>query len=189
MAVWIALLRGINVGGRNKVPMQALRDVIERCGGRNVKTYIQSGNLVFMHEEDDAIALKALLEDAIAFQFGFPVPVLALPLEQFEELLSFCPYASKPDAEKNVHCFIYLESPMAKEHLDDAVDLAALDRVAAEREEFTLRQNVFYLYAPDGIGRSKLVAQLGRLLGVSTTARNFKTMRAIADLAGDFLPN
>lgn len=174
---WIALLRGVNVGGRNKLLMQALREAMERAGFANARTYIQSGNCVFDAETNDPAAVAAEVSALIQREFGFEPRIVALTREQLEAAIAANPYREAGEADgKSVH-FYFLSAP-AK-----SADLGALQALAAANEAFTLTERVFYLHAPDGIGRLKLAEKVEAKLGVLATARNFGSVQAIAALA------
>lgn len=92
MTVYIALLRGINVGKNNRIKMVDLKNLLETLGLEKVKTYIQSGNVVF-EASDDAVRLSERLEEEISKTFGFPVPVILRTAEQYEQIIHDCPYS------------------------------------------------------------------------------------------------
>src|SRR6516162_3649305 len=120
MASHVALLRGINVGGRNKIPMADLREVVAALGHTGVTTYIQSGNVLFSTADADTAKLASELESAIAGRFGIRSSVVVLTRDELAEVLSGNPYAGEPNL-KLVHVvFLSAEPPQ---------DL--LDRVAA----------------------------------------------------------
>ena len=175
MARFVALIRGINVGGTGKLPMADLRDLMDGLGWTDVQTYIQSGNAVFS-TDGTADALGQALSDAIEKRFGFRRPVLVLSAPAFGQALAANPYAEEAArAPKSVHLFFLLGPARAP-------DLDALEALRAPDERFALMGNVLYLNAPSGIGRSKLAAKIDRHLGVGTTARNYSTFRALADM-------
>lgn len=177
MTTWIALLRGINVGGNNLLPMKDLRALLEGAGLIEVRTYIQSGNCVFEAAETDPRALEQMMATAIDGAFGFRPQVLVLSAANFTAALVANPYPEGADDPKTVH-LSFLAEPAS------SADLSALEALRAETERFHLTDQVFYLHAPDGIGRSKLAAQVERHLGVAATARNLRSVMKIAALAG-----
>jgi len=169
----VALFRGINVGGRNRLPMQALRDILAGLGCSGVKTYIQSGNAVF-NADDDSPELSEGIAAAVDDRFGFRPRVLILEAAEFNDVVAGNPW---PEADTGaVHVWFLAESPPAP-------NLAALAALRAATECFELGEHAFYLLAPDGIGRSKLAARAERALGIDATARNWRTVMAIRDLA------
>ncbi len=175
MTTWIALLRGVNVGGHRKLPMAELRDLASGLGLESPRTYIQSGNLVFTAAAQDPDALGEKIAAAIEVLFGFSAPVWVLSREELGAAMAANPF---PDAEPNRLHLWFLTAPAAP-------DPAAIDAHAAPDERWALVGRVLYLHAPSGIGRSKLAAGMERLLGVEATARNWRTMTAVAGLAED----
>lgn len=160
----VALLRGINVGGSHKVPMADLRRLIESIGGGDVATYIQSGNAVASGE-----FTGEQLADAIDTEFGFRPSTLVLDGDEFRRIVDECPYDLA--GRKAVHVFFGLE-PLSAD-LDGARELAtATEQVAAT-------DRAVYLYAPDGIGRSKLAERLHRFVDAELTARNGNTINKL----------
>jgi len=176
MYTFIALLRGINVGGHNKLPMRDLVQLLETIGFANVKTYIQSGNVVFQTQRDARVALAEEIRSAIGQSYGFRPQVMLLGLEDLATAVSRNPFLQATQEPKTLH-FYFLESSPPQP------DLAELEMLKTEREQFKLIDNVFYLYAPDGIGRSKLAARVEKALGVATTARNWRTVSKVMELA------
>jgi len=179
MSTCILLLRGINVGGKNLLPMQALVTHLEDIGARNVKTYIQSGNAVFSVTETDPADLSLQLATRIKQHHGFDPSIIILTLAALRSAISNNPF---PDAEPDptsLHLGFLAISPKNP-------DLEKLDRLKAANERFQLGAGVFYLHAPDGMGRSKLAANCERALGVPMTDRNWRTVCKIRELAAGY---
>lgn len=174
MAHLIALFRGINVGGTHKLPMARLIEILEGMGYSNVKTFIQSGNVVMESPKPPASARA--ISDAIEDRMGFAPYVQLLSEESFKEVLSRCPYSLEEG--KAVQIFFYDEMPTAP-------NLEKLNSLKSPTEQFTLLDKAFYLYAPDGIGRSKLAASVEKVLGVPATARNGNTLFKLLKLLDD----
>lgn len=173
---YVALLRGINVGGNRAVRMDALRKVVEAEGGTNVATYIQSGNVVFDHASRSEPKLTTQLADAIAKSFGFKGFSLTLrTAKELADVVAHNPFAGAPDAHLHV-MFLGAKVPRAK--VED------LDGVATKRERFDIVGRELYLCLPDGLGNSKLAAALLRHKALAgATARNWRTVQALIDLA------
>ncbi|MEJ2747082.1 MAG: DUF1697 domain-containing protein [Anaerolineae bacterium] len=168
----IALLRGINVGGKNKLPMRELTTILQGLGLANIQTYIQSGNVVFQTNRADLDELAAEIGTAVAQSHGFTPTVMLLEARRLEEAVVANPFPQGESKPKALH-FYFLET------VPKAPDIAALEIIKTDREQFQLINTVFYLYAPDGIGRSKLAAKVEKALGVRTTARNWRTVNQI----------
>lgn len=182
MNTWVALLRGINVGGANRLPMAELRSDLEGLGLNDVQTYIQSGNVVFGSEiesdGDDAGFAEALalrIEAAIEERHGFRPRVLVLPAERFREAMEANPFPEAEAEPKTLHLYFMPEPP-------GDVDLPALEAVASPTERVRLGDRVLYLHTPDGFGRSKLAGRAEALLGVPATARNWRTIARLREM-------
>lgn len=175
MNTYIALLRGINVGGHNKLPMAELRELLDDLGLQNIQTYIQSGNVVFKSEDQDTSVLAKRIGEAIDERYGFKPTILVLTREEFEDAIASNPFPEAKNEPKTLHLY-FLESPPQE------VDLEKLEEVKKSNERFALLRKVFYLHAPDGIGRSKLAERVERVLKVSVTARNWRTVNKIAEM-------
>ena len=173
MTVSVALLRGINVGGHRKVPMPALRDLFVGAGYSDVTTYIQSGNVVFAHPPRPPDELRAGLEALIADAMGFDVPVMLRSRDEMAAVVARNPYPGVEAAKLHV-LFVSDDIPA------DALDAIDVERFAPET--LVLSDQEIYLYLPDGMGRAKLPAALGRLT-VATTARNWRTVEKLLELA------
>lgn len=172
MAVWVALLRAVNVAGVNRLPMEAFRDLLTGKGLGGVKTYIQSGNAVFRSDLGGA-ALGALIADAVLAAFGFRPPVLMLTLAEIEAALAANPFAGQ--APDKVH-FFFMERELPRATGD------FLKSVAVSGEDHAYRGRVLWLHLPEGIGRSKLARRVMDL-PLDVTTRNMKTVTALATLA------
>ncbi|HSR50702.1 MAG TPA: DUF1697 domain-containing protein [Acidobacteriota bacterium] len=176
MKTYIALFRGINVGGRNTLPMADLRAVLEDLGAGSVKTYIQSGNAVFRHETDDASQLSESIRAAVEESRGFAPKVLLLSRDELQAAFAGNPFPEAEESPKSLHLFFLASAP-------ESPDLESLKEVRRDSERFVLKEAVFYLHAPQGIGRSKLAARVERALGVAVTARNWRTVGKVLSMA------
>ena len=174
MMAFVALLRGINVGGNNKLAMSEFRELLTSLGCEDVATYIQSGNAVFRHDKTTA-DLSNLIADAVKSKFGFSVSVMVLTASEFEEVAAANPFAAEEAEPKLLHIWFLRERALN-------ADTERLEEIACESETFTLTDSAFYLHAPDGIGRSKLASNVERCLVVSATARNWSTVGKIGSL-------
>ena len=170
MRTYIALFRGINVGGRNRLPMKDLVRILEDLGYHDVRTYIQSGNVVLVADEDLGEHDAQAISDAVEREFGFWPAVMLLRQSAIEAAVAENPFPT--EIGKHLH-FNFLERQ------PEAPDLKTIQGLMSETEQMHLGNKVFYFYAPDGIGRSKAVEKIERCLGVSGTGRNFNTVNAI----------
>ncbi|HLP97026.1 MAG TPA: DUF1697 domain-containing protein [Sideroxyarcus sp.] len=176
MPTFIALLRGINVGGNNKLPMKELAALLTGMGLSEVQTYIQSGNVVFRSSTKNKAALAAKMETEIEAQHGFAPRVLLLDAAELREAMAGNPYPQAESDPKSLHFFFLDETPRQP-------DLKSLEAIKTDSEQFKLAGKVFYLHTPDGIGRSKLAARIEKALGVAATARNWNTVCKLAEMA------
>ena len=175
MTTWIVLLRGVNVGGRNRLPMAALRELLAEVGFENVHTYIQSGNIVLDSPDGDPDSVARSVQGAIEERFGFAPHTFVLDIDAFDAAIAANPFSRGDEDPKAVH-FFFLAEP------DPTADLDGLRELATQGEEFVLTEGVFYLHTPNGFGRSKVVERLHRFIGVETTARNHRSVQAIRAL-------
>lgn len=173
---WVALFRGINVGGNHKVPMAELRALSSDLGFDNPQTYIQSGNLVFGSDEKDGSKLESQLATAVERRFGFHPLIIMRSAVELASAIKSNPFAAKVKEGKELHIY-FLDADA------DKYDEAAVNDLAIESEEFALKDGLFYLFAPEGVGRSKLAEKLPKYLPKRHTARNLNSVKAILDLA------
>jgi len=172
--IGIALLRGINVGGHGKLPMADLRSILTGLGATDVRTYIQSGNAVFRGD-----LTGQQVSAAVEAGHGFAPRCLVLSLEDYERCLSANPF--RPATEdssfepRTLHLYFLdgTPAPVSKDTL----------AAAAPTERLAVTEGVAWLFAPNGIGRSKLAPRLEKALGIPATARNWASAIAIRDLA------
>lgn len=165
---YIILLRGVNVGGNNLLPMKELSALLQNNGFIDVSTYIQSGNIVLKSTSNPESKIRTL----VAQKFGFEPKVLALRVDQFMQAVDSNPFSAF--AGKAVHFYFCAAAPN--------LDKDKLAKLALSTECVELIDNVFYLHAPDGIGGSKLVANIESCLGVSATGRNLNTVNKLVDM-------
>ncbi|MEZ5779079.1 MAG: DUF1697 domain-containing protein [Paracoccaceae bacterium] len=176
MTTWIAFLRAVNVSGVNRLPMAEFRDILGamKPGGKaldGVKTYIQSGNVVFRSDQGGSVLAQAIA-DAVLARFGFRPPVLMRTLAEIEAALAGNPFAQE---EGNKVHFFFMERDLPRATGD------FLASVATPSERHAFRGKLLWLHLPDGIGRSKLAQRVGAL-PIEMTARNMRTVEAVAAL-------
>ena len=176
---WVVLLRGLNVGRANRVAMADLRDALAVAGFPGARTYLQSANAVVdastAMPPDDAATRIA---EAVAARTGSHVVVRVLEAAALQHAIDNDPFPTAEERPTSLHLFFLSGSPS-----DDG--LRRLAEVAAPTEAFASRGELLYLHAPDGIGRSKLAASVERFLGVTATARNWRTVTRLSALATD----
>jgi uncharacterized protein (DUF1697 family) len=186
MASHVALLRGINVGGRNKVSMAELREVVTSLGHTGVTTYIQSGNVLFSTQETDTGKLASALEAAITGAFGIWASVVVLSRDELARILDRNPYPNEPNP-KFVHVvFLNAELPTDLRDRIKAAESAAAAK--GSRDTVTSIGPALYLHTPDGFGTSELAQAVLRILGtpgkhgMAATARNWATATKLLSL-------
>lgn len=174
----IALFRGINVGGKNSLPVKELVVLLENIGARQVKTYIRSGNAVFRSSERNFSRLARRLTAEIGRRHGFEPRVLVLGLEAMDIAMAENPFPEAEADPGSLHLGFLASRPRNP-------DLKKLDSLRKGDERFHLSDRVFYLHAPQGVGRSRLAASAEKLLGVPMTDRNWRTVCRIREMAGE----
>jgi len=184
MATHIALLRGINVGGRNKVSMADLRAVVAGLGHTGVATYIQSGNVLFTSDETDSETLATALEEAIASNLGVKPAVVVLSRADLARAVRDNPYPDEPNP-KMVHAVFFRGPvPAAAEEAIEAGQRRAAER-GGGKDTAQVAGNTLYVHTPDGFGRSELALYLlGRSASpvAAGTARNWSTVTKLLSL-------
>lgn len=169
---YVALLRGINVGGKHLLPMAKVRDTFEAAGAANVATYIQSGNVVFTAKSIAAAKLAAALQETA----GFAVPVILRTDSELSAVIAANPY---PKSE-TVHC-AFLPAAPTKTAI---AKVQAFDANPCLPSTFTIGKHELYLDLPEGIGRAKLAATVLRAFP-DATVRNWRTVEKLASLLVD----
>jgi uncharacterized protein (DUF1697 family) len=175
MSTWIALLRGVG-GGIRPLSMKDLTVALTNIGLTDVRTYIQSGNVVFGARKTTAPALSKKIGKCIADNFGFESWVMVLSAAQLRKAMADNPYRKAEAEPPTLHLFFMAKPPPAP-------DVAAMMALKAPSESLTIKGNVLYLHTPKGFGVSKLAGRVDRLLGVDTTARNWRTATRVLALA------
>jgi len=174
MKTYIVILRGINVSGKNKLPMQELRAMLEKLNYSEVKTYIQSGNIILKSSEEASTIEKAIKEE-IAKAFGYDVPVLAKTVSQWEKAIANNPYTA---VEEKQQYFTFLsETP----------EIKSFD-IDAKSDIYQIIDDVVYVNVVGGYGKTKLTNNLfEKKLKVTATTRNLKTTLKLLTLAKEII--
>lgn len=171
----VALLRGINVGGKNPLPMKDLVRLFEAAGGENVQTYIQSGNVIF-----DAPAAASKVGDtvsaAIEKRFGYRIPLILRTAPQLQKVIGGNPFLKAGVDPKWLHVYFLANAPSASA-------MAGLDPARSAPDAFQALGQEIYLHLPHGMARTKLTnAYFDSKLGTVATARNWATVLKLAEL-------
>lgn len=173
---YAAFLRGINVGGKNKVKMETLREVCAALGFDNVKTYINSGNVVFETAKSDDKNLAEILEKAIEKEFSLNIKVMVREISEIEKLVEENPFAGQFENDKDLHVF-FLDAELSKEKQEQ---LLANN---SEKEMFAVcGREIFCLLRVSVLDSLMGKDYIGRKLKVSATARNWRTVNKVLEL-------
>ena len=177
MPTYVTLLRAVNVTGHQTVLMKDLAAVYQSLGFDEVRTYIQSGNVVFRTDDEDAAKIEDRITAAIAKQFGFATPVIARRPHELKSLVAANPFP--PEYAARLYVAFLSGVP-------ERPDTDAITNTKSDTEEFSLSGRHVYLHYPDGQGRSKMTnALLERRLGVTSTVRNWRTVNKLLEIAGE----
>ncbi|OPA78342.1 cytoplasmic protein [Paenibacillus selenitireducens] len=175
MTIYIALLRGINVSGHNKIKMTDLKNICENMGLTHVKTYIQSGNVLFKSGDEPKV-LRQRIEEGIQSAFGISITVVIRTADEVERIIADCPYAGVPlEKGHSIHVSCLTEAPPQK-----VVDLLANSE--RNRDEYHIHGCEIYFLFRQSISDSKLAKNLQKL-GNTATTRNWNTMNKLDELA------
>ena len=179
MNVMVSMLRGVNVGGHNKIKMTELKALYEALGFKKVQTYIQSGNVVFETKERGDEKLSQKIGTAIEKKFGFCPEVIVRTVEEMREIVMRNPFAKSPAVEPGKLLVVFLASDPGK---------AARDAVAKIEAKEVLKPigSEIYIYFPDGQGKSKLKFALVEKAcnKIAWTGRNWNTVEKLVELCG-----
>jgi uncharacterized protein (DUF1697 family) len=177
VATQILLLRGINLGPNNRIAMPRLRELLTDAGMGDVRTYLQSGNVV-LSSDDSPEQLARACERQIANELGLDISVIARTRDDLAEVVSRNPLGEVAENPKR-----YQVSFLSAQ-LDPEV-VEKLDALAVEPERFVAIGREAYAYHPEGVARSKLWNRLaGKSLGATATARNWATVTSLLEIAG-----
>ena len=175
MNTYIALLRGINVSGHKKILMADLRVLFEKLGFENVRTYIQSGNVVFQTKEDNLGLIEDRIKHQILKQYDFEVPILIKTRKELQSIVNNCPFAQEKMEKSH---FTLLFTPPIKELIHET------NKVNYPNEEFSITNNCIYFYCSTGYARVKCNGNFfEKKLKVTFTSRNYRTMMKLIELS------
>ncbi|MFL0198489.1 DUF1697 domain-containing protein [Clostridium sp. WILCCON 0269] len=181
MTIYIALLRGINVGGKNSIKMVELKRVFESIGFCEVKTYIQSGNILFKSNEREELVCNRI-EQEIEKVFGLSVRVVLRTAEELQLIVKNCPFSKEEilQAELLSQTESLYVAFLSNLPLQEKVE--CLNTYKSEKDEFRMEGREIFLLCYDSIRKSKIASNLQKL-GVSSTVRNWKTINKLVELA------
>jgi uncharacterized protein (DUF1697 family) len=176
---FIALFRGINIGGHNILPMKDLVALLTDLDLHDIKTYIQSGNVIFQSKDKNTAKLSSKISAEIKKRHGFEPHVLLLEREDLARAVQLNPFPEAETKPETLHAIFLFAVPSKP-------DLDGLETIKIKSERFAIIEQVFYLHAPEGVGRSKLAANVEKLLGVGTTGRNWRTVCRLLTMAYEY---
>ncbi|WP_335869450.1 DUF1697 domain-containing protein [Bacillus sp. 2205SS5-2] len=177
MTTYISLLRGINVSGKNKIKMVDLKKCYESLGLRDVRTYIQSGNVLFTSDHKKQTEVATLIERGIEETFDLAVSVLTRSKKEWTSMVEERPFSIEDPAKMHV---TFLAEP-ANRYIEEPIR-----NKKSESEDFSISQKEVYLLCPDGYGKTKLTNTfIEKSAGVKATTRNWKTVMKLAEMMTD----
>jgi uncharacterized protein (DUF1697 family) len=172
----VALMRGINVGGKNKLPMKDLAALFEEVGCRQVLTYIQSGNVVFDADTTTAERSRTHVPELLAERFGYRVPVVLRTARELRAAAARHPFLDEADDAKHLHVGFLADAPSA-----EAVE--TLDPARSAGDSFAVLGREVFLHVPGGMARTKLTTDyFDRRLGTVMTVRNWRTVTTLIEM-------
>lgn len=175
MKTLIALLKGINVGGHKKVPMAELRELLSDIGYKNVRSYIQSGNVIFETHDKSRMKVENEISKAILNHFGFDVSVLVKTPKELKQIFDDCPFSEE---KKTASYFMMLHD------IPDEDLVATASEKIYEGEEYKIIKDCIYYFCDKGFGKAKFNANFfERKLNTFATARNYQTMLKLLELS------
>ena len=178
MKTYIALLRGINVSGHNMIKMTDLKFMFEEMNFKFVRTYLQSGNVVFGCDETSPAKVSGMIESGMLKTFGFQVPVIIRTGNEMEKVFSNNPFLKDGEKEIERLAVTFLSDIPEKEKVK------ALKKPGDDNDAFIISGKEIFLHCPDGFGRSKLTINFfEKKLNVTATARNWKTVCTLTELS------
>lgn len=178
MTSYVALLRGINVGGNKMVAMAALRAMLEELGFEDAETLLQSGNAVFRAQSKSAAALERQLEAETQRRLGVAAEYHVRTAKELHAVIAANPLPAQAASDPSHFVVIFHKAPIA------AAAVRAAQAAISGPEILRADGRHLYMFFPEGMGRSKAPAEVGKVLRVHGTARNWNTVRKLADLAG-----
>src|SRR5690242_1305568 len=178
MPVMVCMLRGVNVGGHNKISMEALRGVCASLKLQEARTYVQSGNVVFRTEQRDGARVAADLETAIEEKLSFRPAVVLRTTAELRAVVAGNPFAKRKGVEPGKLLVSFLARKPGAEAW------AEVRKIKADSEEVRIADRELYIYFPDGMGRSKFPwAKLDKILNTAATGRNWNTVTKLLEMA------
>lgn len=171
MKKYIILLRGINVSGKNKLPMSDLRQILNNLNFKGIQTYIQSGNII-LESEDSRTLIREKIENTILEKFGYDIPVIVKTYPELKKIVDEYPFSLE---NKSIVAFTFLDKSVENKEIE-------INNIGVD--EFRLNRDVVYIYCPNGFGKSKITNNIfEKKFNVTATTRNLKTTLKLLELS------
>jgi uncharacterized protein (DUF1697 family) len=178
MTVVISMLRGVNVGGHNKIKMDALRELYQSLKLPDAQTYVQSGNVIFRTDERDPTLLSKRIQNGIERKFGFRPDVIVRTASELKDVIARNPFAKRRGIESSKLLVLFLASDPGAEAREKVL------LIKCDPEELRIDGRELYIYFPNGTGRSKLsLAGLEKTLKTPGTGRNWNSVTKMLEIA------
>lgn len=178
MKTYISLLRGINIGGHKKIKMDSLRDGFSSLGYTNIKTYIQSGNILFCSKEEDKTKLEREISSMIMDKYGFDVPVLVLNSDDLNEVITNNPFANSINHKKEFIHITFISNEVKE------INYKEIESKKESEDEYKIINKAIYLYLQKGYGNTKIHNNFfEKLLKTQATTRNWKTCLELFEMS------
>lgn len=176
MPVYAALLQGVNIGAKKRIAMAELRALVEAAGAADVRTYVNSGNVVLSHREEDAAALEARLEEVLGAHVGLPVPVLLRSADELDRVVADNPFPAAAAEPRTLHVTFLRRAPAPEA-------VRAVEAMDTGPDRVVVRGRELYAFLPHLMsGATVDLQRLAGVLGVDGTARNWNTVTRLAQM-------
>ena len=182
MKTYITILRGINVGGKNIIKMQSLREMFEGMGLQKVRSFIQSGNVIFQHDDTSNAELEKLITEEILKRFTMKIPVIVIKLTEMKSIIKQNPFIKEHEDISKLYVTVLSKEP-------EKLLAESVKKISFPPDEYILKKRAIYLHLPNGAAKTKLTIDLfEKKLNVIATSRNLNTMNELVKI-GDFISN
>jgi uncharacterized protein (DUF1697 family) len=177
MPTYVALLQGVNIGSKKRIKMDDLRSMIADLGGSGVRTYVNSGNAVFIHEETDASKLESRLEAALRDHVGMDVATIVRTAAEMQQVVEDNPFPEAVEDPKTLHVLFLRDAPEVK-------DIDAVDEIETGPDRLAIHRREVYFFLPNLMsGATVDIAKVGKMLRVDGTSRNWNTVTKLQEMA------
>lgn len=180
MTTYISILRGINVGGKNKIKMDALKKSYETIGFQYIRTYIQSGNVIFEFNDTLISTLEELISSQIKKDFGFDIPIIVLTKNKLQKIIELNPFSKQVGLDDSFMHVTFFATPIKTNDTEGFEAKKQID------EQFKITEDAIYLVCPNGYSNTKLSNNfIEKRLKTTATTRNWKTTNELLKIASN----